>query len=227
MDIFNGDLAVEVSALATLEAFLLARYESFKSIYFHKTSRAVQLMLEQALDAAREELSLTQFDTPDEYLQWDDYSMWTALRNSNTASSIIKDLERRKLIKVAYEQTSHMRDEMVPAILTRQKVRNQIKNEIAEQAKIDPEYLWIDVPTLPSVPYHHSLSLEPMEIPMFIKDSKGDKFPRRMEQVSEIIRVLKGFLNIVRVYTTDDYRNIVTKASEKVFGAPDSARISM
>ncbi len=227
MDIFNGDLAVEVSALATLEAFLLARYESFKSIYFHKTSRAVQLMLEQALDAAREELSLTRFDTPDEYLQWDDYSMWTALRNSNTSSSIIKDLERRKLIKVAYEQTSHMRDEMIPAILTRQKVRNQIKNEIAEQAKIDPEYLWIDVPTLPSVPYHHSLSLEPMEIPMFIKDSKGEKFPRRMEQVSEIIRVLKGFLNIVRVYTTDDYRNIVTKASEKVFGAPDSTRISM
>ena len=116
---------------------------------------------------------------------------------------------------------------MVPAILTKNKIRNQIKDEIAEEAKMDPELLWIDVPTLPSVPYHHSLSLEPMEIPMFVKNSKGEKIKRKMTEVSDIIRVLKGFLNIVRVYTTDPYREAVTKAAESVFGAPDSTRISM
>ena len=227
MDIFEGDLAVEVAALSTLEAFLLARYESFKSIYFHKTSRAVQIMLEQALDNTNEELSLTKYDSPQDYLKWDDFTMWAALRNSKGGGSIIDDLERRKLIKVAYEQTSHMRNEMVPAILTKNKIRNQIKDEIAEEAKMDPELLWIDVPTLPSVPYHHSLSLEPMEIPMFVKNSKGEKIKRKMTEVSDIIRVLKGFLNIVRVYTTDPYREAVTKAAESVFGAPDSTRISM
>ncbi|MHA1276620.1 MAG: HD domain-containing protein [Candidatus Helarchaeota archaeon] len=227
MDIFEGDLAVEISALSTLEAFLLARYESFKSIYFHKTSRAVQIMLEQALDVANEELNLTNYDTPQDYLQWDDFTMWSALRRSKNANSIIHDLERRKLIKVAYEQTSQMRSEMIPAILTKNKIRNQIKTEIAEEAKIDPEFLWIDVPTLPSVPYHHSLSLEPMEIPMFFKNSKGEKIKRRMTEVSDIIRVLKGFLNIVRVYTINKYRDAVTKAAESVFGAPNSARISM
>ncbi|MHA1131393.1 MAG: HD domain-containing protein, partial [Candidatus Helarchaeota archaeon] len=220
MDIFEGDLAVEISALSTLEAFLLARYESFKSIYFHKTSRAVQIMLEQALDVANEELNLTNYDTPQDYLQWDDFTMWSALRRSKNANSIIHDLERRKLIKVAYEQTSQMRSEMIPAILTKNKIRNQIKTEIAEEAKIDPEFLWIDVPTLPSVPYHHSLSLEPMEIPMFFKNSKGEKIKRRMTEVSDIIRVLKGFLNIVRVYTINKYRDAVTKAAESVFGAP-------
>lgn len=227
MDVFEGDLAVEDSALATLEAFLLARYESFKSIYFHKTSRAVQLMLEQALDKAHDELGLIEYNTPHDYLKWDDFTMWSALRNSKSAGSIINDLERRKLIKVAYEQTSHMKSEMVPAILTKDKIRQQIQDEIAEKAKINPEFLWIDVPTLPSVPYHHSLSLEPMEIPIFNKNMKGEKIARRMTEVSEIIRVLKGFLNIVRVYTTEEYRNIVAIAAEKAFGAPSSARISM
>ncbi|MFX1294690.1 MAG: HD domain-containing protein [Promethearchaeota archaeon] len=227
MDIFKGDLAVEVAALSTLEAFLLARYESFKSIYFHKTSRAVQIMLEQALDKSNEELGLTQYNTPQDYLKWDDFTMWTTLRNSKSANSIIQDLERRKLIKVAYEQTSHMQNEMVPAILTKEKIRSQIRDEIAEKAKMDPEFLWIDVPTLPSVPYHHSINLEPTEIPIFIKNPQGEKTALRMTEVSDIIRVLKGFLNIVRVYTTDEYRDAVTKAAEKAFGAPNSSRISM
>lgn len=227
IDIFEGDLAVDISALATLEAFLLARYESFKSIYFHKTSRAVQIMLEQALDNAKDELALIQYDTPQDYLKWDDYSAWTALRNSKSAGDIISKIENRKFLKVAYEQTSHIRSEMVPAILTKNKIRKQIEEEIAEQAKVSPELIWIDVPTLPSVPYHHSMVLEPMEIPMFIKNQKGEKIARRMTEVSEIIRVLKGFLNIVRVYTTSENRETVTKASEKVFGEPSSARISM
>ncbi|MHA1267216.1 MAG: HD domain-containing protein [Candidatus Helarchaeota archaeon] len=227
IDIFEGDLAVDVSALATLEAFLLARYESFKSIYFHKTSRAVQIMLEEALMKANEELKLTQFETPNEYLKWDDFTTWTALKNSKNANKIIYNLERRKLIKVAYEQTSHIKSEMVSAILTKNKIRKQIEEEIAEESKIAPELIWIDVPTLPSVPYHHSIGLEPMEIPMFIKNHKGEKIARRMTEVSEIIRVLKGFLNIVRVYTTQEHRDAVTLASTRVFGAPNSARISM
>ena len=66
-----------------------------------------------------------------------------------------------------------------------------------------------------------------MEIPMFYKNQKGEKIAQRMTEVSEIIRVLKGFLNIVRVYTTSEHREIVTLAAEKIFGAPSSARISM
>jgi len=227
MDIFNHDIAVNMTALASLEAFLLARYESFKSIYFHKTSRAVQIMLEHAMDKAKDELGLLQYDNVEDYLKWDDYTTWAALRNSQNAKSIIEDLERRKLIKVAYEQSSQIKNEVFSSILTKNRVRKQIEEEIAEKAKVDPEFIWIDVPTLPSVPYHHSISLEPMEIPMFVETPNGEKFSRRMTEVSDIIRVLKGFLNIVRVYTTIKYRDSVTEAAETVFGVPSSARISM
>jgi hypothetical protein len=128
---------------------------------------------------------------------------------------------------VAYEQSSQIKNEVFSAILTKNRVRKQIEEEIAEKANVDPEFIWIDVPTLPSVPYHHSISLEPMEIPMFVETPNGEKIARRVTEVSDIIRVLKGFLNIVRVYTTPEYRDSVTKAAETVFGIPSSARISM
>src|SRR5206468_11590229 len=51
MDVINGNLSVDGRAVATLESFLLARLESFRTIYFHRASRAVQIMIVQALEA--------------------------------------------------------------------------------------------------------------------------------------------------------------------------------
>src|SRR3989442_3925019 len=45
MDIIDGNLSVDGTAVATLESFLLARFESFRTIYFHRASRAVQIMI--------------------------------------------------------------------------------------------------------------------------------------------------------------------------------------
>src|SRR3989304_4762136 len=56
MDILDGNLAVDITALPTLESLILARLESFKAIYFHRACRAVHMMLLKALDAAKEEL---------------------------------------------------------------------------------------------------------------------------------------------------------------------------
>ncbi|MFX1420649.1 MAG: HD domain-containing protein [Promethearchaeota archaeon] len=223
----NGDLAIDLTALSALEAFLLARFESFKSIYFHKTSRAVQIMIADALEKAKEELNFLNIHEPEDYLKWDDYTTWTMLKNSRASSDIINNLCNRKLLKVAYEQTSHVKEEIFPTIVTKDKVRLQIEEEIADIAKIDSDKVWIDVPNLPSVPYRHSIHFEPMEIPVFQRTRDGKKITRRITEISNVIRVLKGFLNIVRVYTSDDKREIVAKAAEKVFGIPSSAKISM
>ncbi len=229
MDIIslNGDLGIDLTALSALEAFLLARFESFKSIYFHKTSRAVQIMIEDALERAKEEFDFLDLKDPNDYLIWDDYTTWTMLKNSKASKDIINNLCHRKLLKVAYEQTSLVKEEIFSTILTKENVRIQIEKEIAENAKIDPSEVWIDVPNLPSVPYYHSIHLEPMEIPVFQKTRNGEKIKKRISEISNVIRVLKGFLNIVRVYTFEDKRECVANAAEKVFGIPSSARISM
>jgi len=85
----------------------------------------------------------------------------------------------------------------------------------------------IDVPTVPSVPYHHSDLLEPMEIPVFQKTRTGEKIPLRLSDISSVFDVLKGFINILRVYTDEKYVDKVSVAAADVIGGtPSSAKIS-
>ena len=85
----------------------------------------------------------------------------------------------------------------------------------------------IDVPTVPSVPYHHSALMEPMEILVFSRTNKGKKVAQRLSEISRTFEALRGFLNVVRVYTNEKHRDEVAEASAKVLGElPYSATIS-
>lgn len=227
MDILNGNLSVDLTALSSLEAFILARIESFKSIYFHKVARAVQIMLLKAMELAKDEIPLVDFSNIDEYLSLDDYTVWTMLRRVKKSNEIIKKLERRQLLKAAYNRAFYVRDETVSSIFTNEKVREKIEEEIAEQANVERENVIIDVPTLPSVPYRHSIEMEPMKIPVFYRTKDGVKVPVNLRDVSQLIDALRGFMNIIRIYTWEQYREQVAKAAESIIGIPpDSARIS-
>jgi HD superfamily phosphohydrolase len=226
-DVLDGNLAVDMGALSTLESFIIARIESFKSIYFHRVGRAAQIMLATALEMADEELGLSSFKTPEEYLAMDDYTVWAMLKNCKKSNPIIKNLERRRMLKCAYEQTFYVKDKTVSNIFSAEEFRNQIRNKIAKDAKVDAEAIIIDVPTVPSVPYHHSMFMEPMEIPVFSKTREGKKEVRRLSEISGIFDVLKGFINILRVYTDEKNRGRVAEAASKILGEiPSSAKIS-
>ncbi len=226
LDVLDENLAVDLGALSALESLIIARIESFKSIYFHRVGRAAQIMLALAMEKANEELGLTRFKTPEEYLAMDDYTVWTALKNCKKSSSIIKNLERRKMLKCAYERTFYEKDTMISNIFGREAHRRQLQADIAKQAKVDIESVTIDVPTVPSVPYHHSALTEAAEIPVFYK-TEDKKIPQRISEISKIIETLRGFINILRVYTDVEIRENVSNAAAKILGdVPSTARIS-
>ncbi|MEM0050322.1 MAG: HD domain-containing protein, partial [Candidatus Bathyarchaeia archaeon] len=228
LDVIDGNLSVDIGALSALESFILARIESFKSIYFHRVGRAVQIMLAMAMERAKDDLGLTSFKSPEEYLALDDYTLWTKLKECEKSRDIIKRLERRRLIKCAYDPPAfYIKDKIVSALFNVEGIRNRIRDQIAEEANIDPHSVIIDVPTLPSVPYHHAFPLEPMEIPVFQKTKDGRKIPNKLSRVSGIFELLKGFMNIFRVYTEEEHLKKVQEASEKLFGElPFSMKIS-
>ncbi len=227
LDVLGEDLALDLGSLSALESFVIARIESFKSIYFHRVGRAAQIMLATAIEKANKELGLADFKTAEEYLAMDDYTVWTMLKNCEKSSGIIKNLERRNLLKCAYERTFYEKDTMVSNIFNREAYRNQLEADIAKEAKVETEAVIIDVPTVPSVPYHHSVLMEPMEIPVFYKTREGDRIPRRLSEISKIFDVLKGFINILRVYTEEKNREKVSNAASKILGEiPSSAKIS-
>ena len=227
IDVLDENLAVDLGALSALESFIIARIESFKSIYFHRVGRAAQLMLAMAMEKAKDELGLVAFKTPEEYLALNDYTVWTMLKQCEKSQKIIQALEKRKLLKCAYEQTFYVKDKTVSSIFTVEEFRNQIRDQIASQAKVNSESVVIDVPTLPSVPYRHSVLLEPMEIPVFYRTKNGRKVPQRLSDMSGIFEVLRGFINILRVYTDEKNREKVGEAASKLLGGiPSSAKIS-
>ena len=227
LDVLDENLAVDLGALSALESFILARIESFKSIYFHRVGRAVQIMLATAMEEAKDELDLVDFRSPGEYLALDDYTVWTMLKSCKKSKRIIENLERRKLLKCAYDQTFYVRDKTVSSIFSVEEIRNQMRDKIASEAGVKPRSVVIDVPTLPSVPYRHSVLLEPMEIPVFHRTRDGEKIPQRLSDISGIFDVLKGFINILRVYTEEKHRERVGDAATKLLGGlPSSAKIS-
>jgi hypothetical protein len=227
LDVLGENLAVEVGALSALESLLIARIESFKSIYFHRVGRAAQIMLAKAMENANEELGFTSFKTPEQYLVMDDYTVYAKLKDCTKSKKIIRDLENRKMLKCAYEKTFYEKDTMISNIFSREAYRKQLQSEIAEEANVQTDAIIIDVPTVPSVPYEHSVLTESMEIPVFIKTPQGKKIPQRLSEISRIFETLKGFMNILRVYTMAEEREKVSTAAAKVLGRiPSSAKIS-
>lgn len=227
IDVLDQNLAVDLGALSAFESFILARIESFKSIYFHRVGRAAQLMLAMAMEEAKDELGLVDFKTPEEYLALDDYTVWAMLKKSKKSRGIIENLERRKLLKCAYDQTFYVRDKTISSIFSVEEIRNKLREQIASEAGVEVKDVVIDVPTLPSVPYSHSVLLEPMEIPVFQRTREGDKIPKRLSDISSVFDVLKGFINIMRVYTDEENREKVGAAATKLLGeTPSSAKIS-
>lgn len=227
LDVLGENLAVEVGALSALEAFIIARIESFKSIYFHRVGRAAQIMLAMAMEQANEELGLTAFTTPEEYLEMDDNTVWAKLKQSQMSKKIIADLECRRLLKCAYERTFYEKDAMVSNIFGSEASRRQMQGEIAKEAGVNMDALIIDVPTVPSVPYHHAVLMESMEIPVFNRSQAGKKTLLRLSEISKIFETLKGFINILRVYTNADDREKVQRAADKILGRiPTTAKIS-
>jgi len=227
LNVLGENLAVEIGAISAIEAFMIARIESFKSIYFHRVGRAAQIMLATAMEKANDELGLTAFRTPEEYLALDDYTVWSALKKCEVSKKIIDDLEQRKMLKCAYERTFYEKDIMIANIFGLESYRKQIQNEIAKEAKVDPDTVVLDVPTVPSVPYHNTVLMESMEIPIFSKNQMNGKKAYRLTEVSKIIESLKGFINILRVYTTEKNRQKVEQATANILGkVPQTTKIS-
>jgi HD superfamily phosphohydrolase len=218
MDVLNGNLAVDVTALSTLESFILARLESFRTIYFHKTSRAAQIMLLKALEYAKDDLDITQLGSVDEYLALDDDSVWAILRRNAKSRTIVDGLNCRRLLKCAYEKTFFVKDEFLSSLFTKDTVRVKMEEEIAYKAKVAVEDVSIDLPSLPSVPYHSAAELEPMDIPVFYRGPNGEKLPQKISEVSKIVDVLMAYMNIIRVYTDEQYRDDVQRAAASVLG---------
>jgi len=62
LDVHKKKLALERSALYSFESMMHSRYQMFKAVYFHKTVRAAEVMLLEALRLSDDEFGFTTFN---------------------------------------------------------------------------------------------------------------------------------------------------------------------
>lgn len=228
------ELHFDLAARGALESFLVARYEMFLNVYYHKTVRSVEVMLIRLIGYADRVLNLTAFKTPEEFLSLDDMSLISRIRrldpsesdDARDASTIMQMLDSRILYKSAFEKVLHTDDRFVSNLLTKRKVRESLQEEIAASAKVPADEVIVDVPTLPSVPYNPH-QLDPMEIAIF-ELVEGKRVQRKLSEFSKFAEMMKVYLDVIRVYTFDRHRAKVGRAAREIFQeSPDTALIHM
>ena len=229
INVVNDTLAVKDTALYVLEAMVIARYEMFKAVYFHRSVRAAETMLVRAMELAEEELDITGFKTVDEYLLLDDYSILQKLntlkdsksRDSQTSYELTQRFINRRLLKCAYETVVHRKDRFTVNMMILGNIRESLEKDIAAETGVDPNTVIIDVSTAPSVPYAASQQ-QPQDIPLYHEDREGNKTPVSFSQLSPLGGSLVGYLDIMRLYTRQEDLELVRKAAESKFGQESS-----
>ena len=225
--ITKNKIAVERGSLFTLESYLSAAVNMFDAVYFHKTVRAAELMLLRVLDEAGSQIFPSPMDNPVEFFKYDDLTIISRLLHDSpeeteefkNASRIFSDYNKRYLIKLVSARA--ISD---PAFLKKLSTPDglfSIEQEIAEDADIDSQNVFIDFPDRASVTFYPG-KFDLDEIALFERGSGGYEF-WKLSDLSPMARSFSRILKPVRVYTTRGYRSKLKKSADKVLESVDAA----
>ncbi|MEM3660782.1 MAG: HD domain-containing protein [Thermoproteota archaeon] len=237
MLLWEDSLAIDEAALYALESLFIARYMMFKAVYFHRTVRAAVIMLSRAMLLVDDAVGLTGFRDPEEYVSLDDYSviqrilsMGEATEEARLAKRLVTGYLNRSLLKSVFEIMMHHEDPLYHSLISRPSLRGSLENEIAEEADLAPSLVFLDLPSVPSLPYHPDYSGEKhsgFDVKIIGRED-SERLPKSVFDVSPMVQSLKGFMGLARVYTFPEHREKVFKASKRIFGErPYSFKISL
>ena len=214
LDVYKNKLALDKSALVNFETMMISRYQMFKAVYFHKTVRAGEVMLLEAMSLAEDELGLSSLDLED-FLKLSDESVITKLLNLpehnsklKTAKKIATDYLNRNLFKCVFERT------ITHNLGT--KIAEELKEGIAKKSNIDSNQIHLDTSTT------HSIPMTPTneESKSVILITKEPKIKAEEFFISKIplVSTMSGKMNILRVYTQQSNRKKVEITAKSILG---------
>ena len=143
-------IAVRHGSVPAAEMLLVTRVQMYATVYFHRTLRVAERMIERAFRLALDAGEIK----PEQLPQMDDAAATMMLRHSKTdAWKFILGVDQRKLYKVALEEgMGDHREESVADLSENIERQTRIEQEIAQAAKIPARDVILDVPEPPSIP---------------------------------------------------------------------------
>ncbi|HEV3433296.1 MAG TPA: HD domain-containing protein [Nitrososphaera sp.] len=212
LEVSKNRLAINRSALNSLESMLISRYEMFKAVYFHKTVRSAEVMLLRSMISADEALGLTNTSLHNYLALTDEATLERLCTLSGKyafSGKMAQDYRDRRLLKSVYEKFLHKRDRQ----RMDRKALEALSSHIADVAGVNSNYVFVDVSRAPSMPL--TPSKEEMYSVLVVDKDRVYEMP-----VSEIplVESISGFFDMLRVYTTAENRDKVDRAIKKVLG---------
>jgi uncharacterized protein len=215
----DGHLAINKSALYSLESMLISRYEMYKAVYFHKTVRSAEVMLLRSIMLADEQLNLTD-KTLNKYLSLTDEITLERIRllgnDNKSAVRLAQDYKSRKLLKCVYEKFLHSHDKLNRKLHA--KALLGLESRIAEIAQLKKENtVFVDASSASSMPRTPTKE----EISSILLIEKEHEYETPVSEIP-LIASIAGSLDMLRVYTTAENRETVEECTNKVLGNEES-----
>jgi hypothetical protein len=216
LDVYKNKLALDKSSLVNFETMMISRYQMFKAVYFHKTVRAGEVMLLEAMDLAEGELGLSSMNL-DEYLQLSDDVILAKLLNLPEHNSKLKASKKiatnylnRNLFKSVFEST------LTGKAITKKRM-HELREEVSKKSKIDINEIFVDSSNTPSIPLSPSKKESKSII---LLENDGNKTTAKEILISQIklVSAMSGFMKILRVYTPAKNRKKVEMAAKSILG---------
>lgn len=215
LDVHKKKLALERSALYSFESMMHSRYQMFKAVYFHKTVRAAEVMLLEALRLSDDEFGFTSLSLEEYVKLTDEYVLSTLVSSKNPrirrAREFVLDYQNRNLLKCVFES-------ILTSRTTLKKTKTyEIRAEISKKSKIDESEIFVDSSVTPSIPLAPSKN-ESKSI-ILVATENGKSTAKEMP-ISEIplVSSISGFMNILRIYTKQKNRKKVEIAAKSILG---------
>ena len=212
LELHQKKLALERSALYSFESMMHSRYQMFKAVYFHKTVRAAEVMLLDALRISDDEFGFTSLGI-DEYVKLtDEYVLYQIASSRSSklrrARKLVQDYYNRRLLKCVYERIMTGRN--------MGKVRApEIRKAISDKSGVPEADIFVDSSITPSMPL--APSKNEIKSIVLVTNDRGRRAAREMP-ISEIpaVSAIAGFMNILRIYTHQRRRKKVEIAAGSV-----------
>jgi hypothetical protein len=215
LDVYKKKLALERSALYSFESMMHSRYQMFKAVYFHKTVRAAEVMLLEALRLSDDEFGFTSFNI-NEYVKLTDEYVLAQLISSKSsklkrARQFAEDYQNRKLLKCVFERILTSRTNLGKSRT------NELRTSISKKSKVDESEIFVDSSVTPSIPLAPSKNESKYIILITNENGKSTAQEMPISQIP-VVSAISGFMNILRIYTHQKNRKKVEIAAKSILG---------
>ena len=215
LEVYRKKLALEKSALYSFESMMHSRYQMFKAVYFHKTVRAAEVMLLEALRLSDDEFGFTSFNL-DDFVQLTDEYVLSKLISSESpklrrAKQLAMDYQNRKLLKCVFERILTSRNNL------RETKTNELRSSISKKSKVDESEIFVDSSVTPSIPLAPSKKESKQIILISHENGKSSAYEMPISKIP-VVSAISGFMNILRIYTNEKNRNKVEIAAKSILG---------